>query len=151
VPTLARDRICAGGTIGTVGPTPAWGLIRCPLWSLSRWIARRRTAPCPTTLRTASSWADPPSAATGKIRSSLTSSRTGRGQRRRDKRSWKTGSNGLLVWARHACESTEQNNPLVGSSILSPGTNKLRNLGSVFERRSSQKLRLGSPWEAADR
>jgi hypothetical protein len=41
--------------------------------------------------------------------------------------------------------------PLVGSSILSPGTNEIKYLCDFFAGRSSQKSRLGSPWEEASK
>jgi hypothetical protein len=81
-----------------------------------------------------------PSAATEKFRSSLTS-RTGQMQRRQDERSWKIGPNGLLVWAHHARESAEQ---ILGKDS---GTNKIKDLGSVFSFRPSifSKTAIGKP------
>ena len=37
--------------------------------------------------------------------------------------------------------------PLVGSSILSPGTNKIKELSDIPGLKSSQKMRLGRLWE----
>jgi hypothetical protein len=98
------------------------GHIECVLDLIARWIGAR-SDPLMTTKTTTR----PPNrpalrhpldseeaaraigAAAGKSRSSLTSRSIRASKKRRDERSWKIGSNGLLVWAHHALESAKQN------------------------------------------